>query len=211
MRNISALRGHNRLCYFPFAETWLTVVTRRRRSFPQFELSFSLKVKYQFTFQSSLFIFLADNRQKHRIPLEKCSPSTQTYALMSRFLRSVIMSHRVSPGGIKSNCFRVRLQCCYEVLSSFIKLVMDLPSFPRSFDIRELKIETFSGQRQLQPNVTSSFVGYCACSWSSPCLGGPVGDVKLFCLALWRKREYLTVISIRFVAFSNQHFADYRS
>ena len=26
-----------------------------------------------------------------------------------------------------------------------------------------------------------------------------------------RKREYLTFISIRFVAFSNQHFADYRS
>ena len=39
----------------------------------------------------------------------------------------------------------------------------------------------------------------------------PVGDVKLVCLAFWRKREYLTVISIRFVAFSNQHFADYRS
>ena len=44
-----------------------------------------------------------------------------------------------------------------------------------------------------------------------PCRRGPVGDVKLVCLALWRKREYLTFISIRFVAFSNQHFADYRS
>ena len=30
-------------------------------------------------------------------------------------------------------------------------------------------------------------------------------------LALWRKRDYLTFISIRFVAFSNQNFADYRS
>ena len=76
---------------------------------------------------------------------------------------------------------------------------------------RELKIETFSGRRQLQPDVTSSFVGYCACSCSPPCRGGPVGDVKLVCLALWRKREYLTFISIRFVAFSNQYFADYRS
>ena len=78
-------------------------------------------------------------------------------------------------------------------------------------DSRELKIETFSGRRQLQPDVTSLFVGYCACSCSPPCRRGPVGDVKLLCLALWRKREYLTVISIRFVAFSNQHFADYRS
>ena len=78
-------------------------------------------------------------------------------------------------------------------------------------DNRELKIETFSGRRQLQPDVTSSFVGYCACSCSPPCRRGPVGDVKLGCLALWRKREYLTFISIRFVAFSNQHFADYRS
>ena len=76
---------------------------------------------------------------------------------------------------------------------------------------RELKIETFSGRRQLQPDVTSSFVGYCACSCSPPCRRSPVGDVKLVCLALWRKREYLTFISIRFVAFSNQHFADYRS
>ena len=74
-------RGHNRLCYYPFAETWLTVVTRRRQCFPQFELSFSLKVKYQFTFQSSLFIFLAHNRQKHRVSLEKYSPNT-TYRHM---------------------------------------------------------------------------------------------------------------------------------
>ena len=28
-------------------------------------------------------------------------------------------------------------------------------------------------------------------------------------LAWWRKREYLTFISIRFVAFSNHNFADY--
>ena len=59
---------------------------------------------------------------------------------------------------------------------------------------RELQIETFSGWRQLQPDVTSSFVGYCACSCSPPCCRGPVGDVKLVCLALWRKREYLTFI-----------------
>ena len=117
MRNISALRGHNRLCYVPFAETWLTVVPRRRQCSPQFELSFSLKVKYQFTFQSSLFIFLADNRQKHRVSLNKCIANTQTYALMSLYLRSVIMSHRVSLGGIESNCFRVHLRCCYAVLS----------------------------------------------------------------------------------------------
>ena len=77
--------------------------------------------------------------------------------------------------------------------------------------IRELKIETFSGRRQLQPDMTSSFVGYCACLCSPPCRRGPVGDVKLVCLALWRKREYLTFISIRFVPFSNQNFADYRS
>ena len=39
----------------------------------------------------------------------------------------------------------------------------------------------------------------------------PVGDVKVVCLALWREREYLTFFSIRFVAFSKQNFADYRS
>ena len=42
--------------------------------------------------------------------------------------------------------------------------------------------------------MTSSFVGYCACSCSPPCCRGPVGDVKLVCLASWRKREYLTFI-----------------
>ena len=110
MRNDSGIKRHNRLYYFPFDETWLTVVTWRRQCFPQFELSFSLKVKYQFTFQSSLFIFLVDNRQKHRVSLKKCTPNTQTYALMSRYLRCVIMSHRVSRGGIESNCFRVHLQ-----------------------------------------------------------------------------------------------------
>ena len=54
---------------------------------------------------------------------------------MSRYLRCVVMSHRVSRGGIESNCFRVHLQWCYAVLSFFIKLVMDFPSFFRSFDI----------------------------------------------------------------------------
>ena len=43
---------------------------------------------------------------------------------------------------------------------------------------RELKIETFSGRRQLQPDVTSSFVGYCACSCSPPSRRGPVGGVR---------------------------------
>ena len=77
--------------------------------------------------------------------------------------------------------------------------------------IRGLKIETFSGRRQLKTDVTSWFVRYCACSCSSPCRRGPVCEVKLVCLALWWKREHLTFISIGFVAFSNQNFADYRS
>ena len=77
--------------------------------------------------------------------------------------------------------------------------------------IRELKMETFSGRRQLQPDVTSWFVRYCACSCSPHCRRAPVGEVKLVCLASWREREYLTFISIRFVALSNQNLADYRS
>ena len=40
--------------------------------------------------------------------------------------------------------------------------------------MRELKIETFSGRRQLQPDKTSWFVRYCACSCSPPCRRGPV-------------------------------------
>ena len=76
---------------------------------------------------------------------------------------------------------------------------------------RELKMETFSARRQLQPDVTSWFVQSCACSCSPHCRRSPVGDVKLVCLALWREREYLTFISIRFVAFSDKSFADYRS
>ena len=91
------------------------VVTRRKQCFPQFELSFSLRVKYQFTFQSSLFIFSADNTQKHRVSLEKCCRNT--HALMSRYLRCVIMSHKVSRGGIESNCFLVHLQCLLRCLS----------------------------------------------------------------------------------------------
>ena len=55
---------------------------------------------------------------------------------------------------------------------------------------RELKMETFSGRRQLQPDVTSGFVQYCACLCSPHCRRAPVGDVKLVCLALWREREY---------------------
>ena len=64
----------------------------------------------------------------------------------------------------------------------------------------------FSGRRQLQPDVTSGFVQYCACSCSPHCRRAPVGDGKLVCLALWREREYLTFISIRLVAFSNQNW-----
>ena len=81
----------------------------------------------------------------------------------------------------------------------------------QSMKNKELEMETFSARRQLQPDVTSWFVQYCACSCSPHCRRAPVGDVKLVCLALWREREYLTFISIRFVAFSNQNFADYRS
>ena len=40
--------------------------------------------------------------------------------------------------------------------------------------IRELKIKTFSGRRQLQPDKTSWFVRCCACSCSPPCRRGPV-------------------------------------
>ena len=55
---------------------------------------------------------------------------------------------------------------------------------PRSWLlISELKIETFSGRRQLQLDVTSSIVGYYACSRSPPCRRGPVGDLKLVGLA----------------------------
>ena len=53
---MSTVRGHDRLMLLSVCETWLTVVTRRKQCFSQFELSFSLRVKYQFTFQSSLFI-----------------------------------------------------------------------------------------------------------------------------------------------------------
>ena len=83
-------------------------------------------------------------------------------------------------------------------------------ALPSPLSVRELKMETFSGGRQLQPNVTPWFVQNCACSYWPHCRRAPVGDVKLVCLALWREREYLTLISIRFAAFSNQNFADYR-
>ena len=116
----------------------------------------------------------------------------------------------------RSRCRR-RMRCLSSLLlwsrnsATMVTLRHTSPPCRLNKDIRELKIETFSGRRQLKPDVTSSFVGYCACTCSPPCRRGPVGDVKLVCLALWRKREYLTFISIRFVAFSNQHFADYRS
>ena len=109
MRNHSGIKRHNRLYYFPFDETWLTVVTRRGQCFPLFELSFSLKVKYHFTFQSSpVIFFIADNRQKHRISLEKCGPRHMRSC--HAILRCVIMSLRVSRGGIESNSFPVPLQ-----------------------------------------------------------------------------------------------------
>ena len=122
------------------------------------------------------------------------------------------------PKGTRAKRLKSNLKCgpaedpsADHILASHAGVFIDFQKNPSSDLIRELKIETFSGRRQLQPDVTSSFVGYCACSCSPPCRRGPVGDVKLVCLALWRKREYLTFISIRFVAFSNQHFADYRS
>ena len=78
---------------------------------------------------------------------------------------------------------------------------------------RELKMETFSGQRQLQPDVTSWFLHYCACSCSPHCRRAPVGDVKLVCLALWREREYLLsfqsnkkTLNVSFKAIFNVHF-----
>ena len=76
--------------------------------------------------------------------------------------------------------------------------------------IRRLKIETFSGDGNFN-RMWRHNVRYCACPCSSPCRRGPVSNVKLVCLALWWKREHLTFISIRFVTFSNQNFADYRS
>ena len=99
----------------------------------------------------------------------------------------------------------------YEVFEIITKEDAVKPFLQARPNIRELKMETFSGRRQLQPDVTSRFVQYCICSCSPYCRRAPVGDVKLVCLALWREREYLTFISIRFVAFSNQNFADYRS
>ena len=62
-------------------------------------------------FKALLSFSLPTIDKKHRVSLKKCSPNRQTYALMSRYLRCVIMSHRVSRGGIESNCFRVYLQC----------------------------------------------------------------------------------------------------
>ena len=46
-------------------------------------------------------------------------------------------------------------------------------------NLREFKMETFSGRRQLQPDMTSWFVGYCACSCSLHCRRAPVSDVKI--------------------------------
>ena len=81
----------------------------------------------------------------------------------------------------------------------------------RSMLLGNLRWRRFLGRRLLQPNMRSWFVQYCACSCLPHCRRALVGDVKLVCLALWREREYLTFISIRVVAFSNQNFADYRS
>ena len=96
---------------FPRVDDRLSLIGLRLRVGDRSTDVLSLRVKYPFTFQSSLFIISADNRQKHGVLLEKCSPNTQTHALMSHYLRCVIMSHRVSRGGIESNCFRVHLQC----------------------------------------------------------------------------------------------------
>ena len=58
------------------------------------------------------------------------------------------------------------------------------------FPIRQLNIETFSGRRQLQSDVTSSFVGYCACSCSPPSRRAPVGDVNW---SVWRCGENVSI------------------
>ena len=50
---------------------------------------------------------------------------------------------------------------------------------------RELKMETFSGRRQLRPDVTSWFVHFCTCSCSTHCRRAPVGDVKLVYARAW--------------------------
>ena len=67
---------------------------------------------------------------------------------------------------------------------------------------RELKIETFSGRRQLQPDVTSSFVGYCACSCSPPCRRGSFQS-GLFLLAT----KILQIIVLKLSLFSLRHIS----
>ena len=100
------------------------VVTRRKQCFPQFKPSFSLRVKYQFTFQSPLIIFPAHNRQKHRVSLAKCSPSPGAMVQIYRHMRSchaicVALSchtgcHEV---GLKVIVFVYTCNVCYAVLS----------------------------------------------------------------------------------------------
>ena len=95
------------------------VVTRRKQCFPQFELSFSLRVKYQFTFQRPL-IFTADNRQKHRVCLEKCSPSpgagvqTQRHMRLCHAICVALSCHtRCHEVGLKVIVFLYTCNVCY--------------------------------------------------------------------------------------------------
>ena len=85
-------------------------------------------------------------------------------------------------------------------------------------NIRELKMETFSGRQQLQQDVTSCFVQYCACSCSPHCRRAPDGDLKLVCLSLWRELEYqsglfclatriLQIIVLKLPLFSLSHIS----
>ena len=56
--------------------------------------------------------------------------------------------------------FREHAKIAREKYATLLNFLAGLPARVN----RELKIETFSGRRQLQPDVTSSFVGYCDAS-----------------------------------------------
>ena len=72
---------------------------------------------------------------------------------------------------------------------------------------RDLKWNLFRGDGNFKRTWRHGLCNIAAaCSCSPHCRRAPLGDVKLVCLALWREREYLTFISIRLVAFSNQNW-----
>ena len=160
---------------------------RRKQCFPQFELSFSLKVKDQFMFQSSSFIFLADNRQKQDFAWEYI-PNTQTYALTSRYLRCVIKSHGVSRGGIESNRFREHFQYLVRCPLVSIKLAINLPSLFRSFGL-----ERSDGRSFMRLNI--SVTG----QWLSPLRVNPYPNRDYLCLnnrIKWRTRNVYFIQNI---------------